>query len=476
MKLMWTIVTLVLAAFAGLLAAGVASAAVTFTAPELLGRPTATSVTLNVVADTRLDAYVQYSTSATRYTKRTATVTSAAGVPLVITLKGLRASTHYYYRLRYRPSGSGAFSARPKYSFMTRRARGSAFVFEIQGDSHPEREKKLFDAALYTQMLLAVAKDRPDFYLTSGDDFSVDTLKTVDEETVTGRYTLQRPYLALVGNSSPVFLINGNHEQAALVNLDGTADNVAVWAQNARHAYFPQPAPDGFYTGDATPVRHIGLLRDYYAWTWGDALFVVIDPYWHSPVAVDNAFGGGSKNTDKWKITLGDAQYAWLEKTLESSTATFKFVFAHHVLGTGRGAIEVAPYYEWGGRNGQGVDEFAAKRPTWALPIHQLMVKSHVSIFFQGHDHLFAYQQLDGVVYQELPSPADPNYAATNADAYTSGDVLPSSGRVRVTVSPKKVRVEYVRSYLPEDATTQHPDGEIAFAYEIAAGRAVSRH
>ncbi len=467
---------LALAALACLVASGRAFAAVTFTAPELLGRPTATSVAVNAVADTALDVYFQYGRSAKAYSARTSTVAYAAGTPIVVVLKGLKANTRYYYCLRYRPHGSGVFSARPQHSFVTKRAAGSTFVFEIQGDSHPERANKMFDAALYTQMLTSVAKDRPDFYLTSGDDFSVDTLKTVDAQTVTARYTLQRPYLALVGQSSPVFLVNGNHEQAALANLDGTAANVAVWAQTARNEYFPQPAPDGFYTGDEVPVPHIGLLRDYYAWTWGDALFVVIDPYWHSPVPVDNVFGGGSKSIDKWQITLGDAQYAWLKKTLESSGAKYKFVFTHHVLGTGRGGIEEAGLYEWGGYNDKGVYEFAAKRPGWALPIQQLMAANHVTIFFQGHDHVFARQELGGVVYQSLPNPADPNYALNNADAYKSGDVLPSSGRVRVTVSSQHVLVQYVRSYLPKDATAQHPDGEIAFSYQIGAPLTVSRH
>ena len=36
-----------------------------------------------------------------------------------------------------------------------------------------------------------------------------------------------------------------------MANLDGTPDNVAVWAQTSRNAYYPQPAPDVFYTGDA---------------------------------------------------------------------------------------------------------------------------------------------------------------------------------------------------------------------------------
>ena len=99
------------------------------------------------------------------------------------------------------------------------------------------------------------------------------------------------------------------------------------------------------------------------------------------------------------------------------------------------------------------------------------MATNNVTIFFQGHDHVFARQQLDGVVYQTLPEPADPSYALYNKDAYRSGDVLPNSGRVRVSVSPQKVRVEYVRSYLPDDATAEHPNGEVAFVYEVAASR-----
>jgi len=48
---------------------------------------------------------------------------------------------------------------------------------------------------------------------------------------------------------------------------------------------------------------------------------------------------------------MGDAQYRWFKKTLERSKARYKFLFAHHVLGTGRGAVELADLFEWGGRN-----------------------------------------------------------------------------------------------------------------------------
>jgi len=292
--------------------------------------------------------------------------------------------------------------------------------------------------------------------MTIGDDFSVDTLKDVNPETVRALYINQRQWLGLVG--APVFLVNGNHEQASLANLDGTAENVAVWAQTARNAYYPQPAPDDFYTGNLESVEHIGLLRDYYAFTWGDALFVVIDPYWHSPQTVDNQFGADrnqKKNRDLWNVTLGEAQYRWFRQTIETSTAKYKFVFTHHVLGTGRGGIELANGYEWGDSA-----NLTKHRPGWDKTIQQIMVDNHVTIFFQGHDHIFARQELDGVIYQTLPEPANPFYSWENEDAFTSGDKFPNSGHVRVTVSLDGVTVDYVRSYL-------HQPDEVGFSYTV---------
>ena len=439
----------------------------TFIASEILGRPTDRSVTANVVPATALEIYYEYSTAPDAYTAQTSRQTAVAGVPLETPIEGLQADTRYYYRVRYRQPGAEDFAAGQEHTFVTQRAAGSAFTFDIQADSHPERLNKMFDPELYRRTLLNAAADRPDFYLSLGDDFSVDNLKMVSADTVTQLYINQRQYLGLVGGSAPAFLVNGNHEQAALVNLDGTAENVAVWAQTARNAYFPQPAPDAFYMGDSQTVEYIDLLRDYYAWTWGDALFVVIDPYWHSSVAVDNAFRGSGKTRDLWNVTLGDEQYQWLKQTLEESTARWKFVFAHHVDGTGRGGIELAGLYEWGGNGPNGDYLFDEKRPGWNEPIQQLLADNHVTIFFQGHDHIFCRQELDGVVYQTLPVPADPNYTLYNADAYRSGDKLPGSGHLRVTVAPQGVTVDYVRAFLPKDETDGHHNGEVAYSYTV---------
>jgi hypothetical protein len=179
-------------------------------------------------------------------------------------------------------------------------------------------------------------------------------------------------------------------------------------------------------------------------------------------------------STDMWEVTHGEAQYRWLKKTLEESKAKYKFVFAHHVLGTSRGAVEMADRYEWGGRNADGVWEFDKKRPNWDLPIHQLMATYGVSIFFQGHDHIFVRQEKDGVVYQETPNPANPFYGETTdrfRAAYKSGDYRPPSGHLRVTVGPSITKVDYIRSWMPKDETPEHQQGEVAFSYTVKPGK-----
>jgi hypothetical protein len=414
-----------------------------FIATEILGRPTDKSMTVDVVPAFDMEVVITY--SAANSATQTVTVTGKANIPQEIQLSNLQPNTEYFYSVN-----SGM-----QHTFHTARAAGNAFTFAIQGDSHPERIKNQFDPNLYSKTLLSAAADQPDFYIAIGDDFSVDTLKDVNPQTVAQLYINQRQWLGLV--DAPVFLVNGNHEQASMANLDGTPNNVAVRAQTSRNLYYPQPAPDNFYTGDVEPVEFIGQLRDYYTFTWGDALFVVIDPYWHSPQTVDNQFGADrdqKKNRDLWNVTLGDTQYAWFKQTLETSNTKYKFVFTHHVLGTGRGGIENALKFEWG-----DAKNLSAHR-TWDKTIHQLMVDSGITIFFQGHDHIFVKQELDGVIYQSLPEPANPNYSWENEDAYESGDKFPNSGHVRVTVAPDGVTVDYVRSYLDK------PD-ELAFTYTV---------
>lgn len=442
----------------------------TFNGNVVLGSPTQNSMKANIYSpDQSGTISISYGMQSGVYPQKTASVNLTAGQPLEITLDQLQADARYYYRVHFQSSSGIGSGPVAEASFHTARAAGSEFVFTIQGDSHPERPNE-FNANLYTRSLTTAAADLTDFHICLGDDFSVDTLNpnTVTPSQVAERYRIQRPYLGTIGRVAPVFLVNGNHEQSAGYLLNGTPDNVAVWAQNARNTYYSQPAPDAFYSGNTQSIPYIGLPRNYYAWTWGDALFVVIDPYLPSPVPLATIFGNTPLNKDIWAVTHGDAQYLWLKQVLENSRAKFKFVFAHHANGAGRGGVEVAHLAEWGGQNKNGQFEFTSKRPTWSDPIHQLMVKNKVSIFFQGHDHIWVRQQLDGLSYQTLSQPANPNYNFSEWEsAYLTGDKFPNTGYTRVQVNPEQIKVDYVRTYLPEHEGSTKLNGSVAFSYVV---------
>jgi Calcineurin-like phosphoesterase len=275
----------------------------------------------------------------------------------------------------------------------------------------------------------------------------------------------QRYYFGTIAHTAPLFLVLGNHDGESGRWLDGTADNMAVWSNAQRKRYFPNPVPDAFYTGNATKDAHAGLLADYYAWEWGDALFVVLDPFW---------FTQRQRGGDNWGSTLGREQYDWLAATLAKSRAKFRFVFLHHLVGglgkEARGGVEAAPLYEWGGHDPDGRDVFKDKRPGWPMPIHELLVKNRVNLVFHGHDHLFVKQELDGIVYQEVPQPGHPRYDNTRSAegyGYKSGTLLGSSGHLRVRVDAAKATVEYVRAFLPADETSARKNASIADAYEV---------
>lgn len=470
---------------------------------QLLGRPTDTSIAVNILSNKDMEVLVEFGTEPGRLTGKSGWKVAKAGEPLEIELDGLKPNTAYTYVASTRQKGDATAKRGEPHTFHTQRSAGVGFRFALQGDSHPERLGKMYEPDLYFQTMRNVAKDDPDFYILMGDDFSIERLierDTLSQKAVDAVYAYQRGFLGIVGQTCPLFLVNGNHEQAARYLLDGEPGNAAIFAAKARNRFYSLPAPDSFYTGDKERVKHIGLLRDYYAWTWGDALFVVIDPYWHSEIAVDNEAGtraprqaerggeakkgddsergrnrggrregrgGGKGGRDMWQITIGDEQYRWLSQTLRESKARFKFVFAHHVLGTGRGGVEQASKFEWGGLDQRGVDRFREKRPKWDQPIHDLMRDAGVTIFFQGHDHLYARQELDGVIYQAVPNPADPTFTAFNENAYKSGDIFPNSGHLRVTVESDEAKVEYVRSFRQQDETGDQKNGTIAHSYTV---------
>ncbi|MBU3700354.1 MAG: T9SS type A sorting domain-containing protein [Candidatus Kapabacteria bacterium] len=433
----------------------------------ILGRPTDRSITASVYFAKPTEYYLEYGTLSGMYTQQSATVTSKAGESVKTDLVDLGPNTKYVYRVRYRAVGGTTFQPTPEYTFRTQRARGEAFTFLVEADEHLYDKKGI--RSMYQITLENMKKDSADFMLSLGDTFGDDHEPTTT--TSQDMDDLHRDYLQYLGSvchSLPFYFCLGNHEGESGYYLKQNApNNIAVWGTLWRKFYYANPFPNGFYTGNMTrEANGIDHPENYYAWEWGDALFVVLDVYRDCDV---------NDKPQNWDWTLGETQYRWMRSALENSTAKYKFVFAHHTRGQGRGGVNTAKGAEWGGYNNKGVYEFDKFRPGWGLPIHQLMVKTGVNVFFQGHDHLYAKEELDGVVYQEVPMPSDSTYeigVLANADAYT--DVtMRGTGHLRISISDAGAVVDFVSALMPKDEVDGKKNGEILYSYTVKP-RAVS--
>lgn len=445
---------------------------------EILGRPTDSSITMSVMFDQNMDAYWEYGTTSGVYTNTTPTISTLDSIPSEIDFINLVTNTKYYYRLRYKPtSSSGSFAIGPEHSFRTRRPRGSTFSFAVEADPHLDTNCIPSSLTLSLQNMLA---KNVDFMIDLGDNFLSEkyittpgsqALASFYRDTIEARTVLYRKYFGTLCHSAPLFLTIGNHEGELGWKLNGTDTSMPVVATNVRKKYYPNPYPNSFYSGNDSAEAFVGLREDYYAWEWGDALFIVTDPYWFTRAS---QHGG-------WGWTLGSRQFNWFKNTIRNSTAKYKFIFSHNLVGgnpsgsDARGGIEFAGLFENGGRSADSTWDFDSTRTHWEEPLHALMVDNKASIYFHGHDHFYGKQDKDGIVYQEVPQPSAKNIKAFNANSYpytasygySNGVILPNRGFVLVTVSSDSVKVDYIKTYLPNEETSALHNMDVAHSYVI---------
>ena len=427
----------------------------------VLGRPTRDAVVARVRATVPLEACLEWRRGDATAWTRTPVRPLAPDAPADVRIDGLAPDVGHVARVLSRRPPAAEFAVGDELSFRTQRPPGAAFAFAVQSDSHLDNGT---DLARYERTLRNVAESRVDFLVDVGDTFMTDKYRD-DFRASLAQYHAQRYWFGLA--RVPVFLVLGNHDGEVGWRDRGAEDDMPHWSLAQRKRLFPNPEPDGFYTGNEARDPVGGLLQNWYAWTWGDALFVALDPFWSTR-------GRKGRDVDGWAWTLGDAQYRWLERTLSTSRARFRFVFVHHLVGgsgaEARGGAEVAGHYEWGGRSPDGTDAFAARRPGWQAPVHALLARAGPTVVFHGHDHFYAHQEHEGVVYQMVPQPGHPGGDVSRMAAeygYTSGVFLPSPGHLRVRVAPDVTTVEYVRSS-PRDAAE---NGQVVRAYDVKAAK-----
>ncbi len=450
-------------------------------ASEILSRPTSHGVTVRIVAAQALTLTAEWGTSPGRYDVTSAPARVAAGDPFDVVIDGLSADTQYFYRLRATSDRDPAITmVGDEHTFHTQRRPGSPFVFTVQADPHMDENSS---GQVYAQALRNQLADRADFLMDLGDASMADRCivdgdnpcsrqKATAYEQISARNALMRSYFSAVAHSLPLFMVLGNHEGEAGWAGMTSPTSVGFWDLRARKFFYANPEPNDFFTGNDREEAGIGRRQNYYAFEWGDALFVALDPFGYT-MRKPARF----TDDDMWEWTLGDEQYHWLERTLQTSRARFKFVFSHHMTGgsgpEARGGTAFASTFEWGGQNIDGSWGFATRRPGWSKPIHQLLVDTGVTAWFHGHDHLYAREQRDGVIYQEVPQPSTERYEGPDLardygyEAVRGVNAFVNPGHLRVTVQPTEVRVEFVRAVAPGQETATLKNAAVLTSYTV---------
>ena len=370
-----------------------------------------TSFTLSVSSTSVGKAYIEYGYAKNKFLSKTSVVSLAKGMT-TISVEGLKSETSIYYRLRYALGTKTTFSALTQASLTTSKV-SSDYIFAVQADPHMDENSS---AEVYTQTLEQVVKARPVFLMDLGDIFMTDKLPDKSEANIRARYELMKGFYDKL-KGIPFYITLGNH--------DGELGYSKFNTKSYRKEYFPQQ------TGELA----------YYSFTGPDSLHISLDIFTYTME---------SPKDDGWQWTLGKTQYDWLKKTLETSKASHKFVYVHHLLygnAQSRGGVEIAKYNEWGGLNRDGTPGFDAKRPGWGKPVHQLLVDNGVDIVFKGHDHLYVKQELDGIIYQTLPQPSHPGDKVNSAIeyGYVSEKVVGGSGFLKVTTNSSGIKVDFIK-------------------------------
>lgn len=339
-------------------------------------------------------------------------------------LEGLSPGRRYEYQI-LAPAEGGDWRLLYTGSAVTQRRPGDAFTFALISDSHIGSDGAFTnqgDWCTLAKVARAVGEATPDFVLNLGDMLDFHNFG-FNEPPPDGVYTRRayRNYRVLLGDTlghAAHFPVIGNWE-----GEDGwfSADDLNR-SREQRMLYMPGPWPTT-YPQSGSPAQ------DYYAFAWGDALFIVLNVMSYTPSPHLLSTGVGAP--DDW--TLGAAQMDWLSRTLASATAKWRFLFIHHAVGGAAGDPEDSAYGRGGGQAAY-VGEQAK--------VHQLMLEHGVQVFFYGHDHVFTDMTVDGIHYSE-PGNAGAIWMFDSAlTGYQQSWLEP--GWARVAVGPEAVRVEFL--------------------------------
>ncbi|RMF70772.1 MAG: hypothetical protein D6744_18930 [Planctomycetota bacterium] len=424
--------------------------------------------------------------------------------PAAFEIDGFEPGESYFVQTSYRDARTRHWTDSRIHQVRTAPPPGTPFQVALLADSHFERVRRFHqDVVNFRATRTAAIRSLVDFAIFLGDEALVhyidDDAAAMTPHMARVRWRDWRRTCVDLLESTPSFMVLGNHEGEAGYYRDFRGDDndrdavpLLRWGTAARKQYFLNPNHETYPEGgenagwvDAGPRSdreeimraNSSPLENYYAWTWGDALFVVLDVNRYTRL-------GQSTPTDVNQWTLGSDQLRWFERTLAGSSAKWKIVIAHHVLGGYKYDLQGYDYdlsyvYGRGGARYAYVGEQAE--------VTRLMKKYGAQFFLYGHDHVFAHQQTEGIHYiccgrttfiqDEWWRTPGWIEAYGSAAARHPNDFYGALGYVRLTVSPASVRVEYLRTAKDRNGAenVDTPVGGVAYCFELTEdGRIVT--
>jgi predicted phosphodiesterase len=269
-----------------------------------------------------------------------------------------------------------------------------------------------------------IAREQVDFAIGLGDYIDLHSLgfnvPFPDRRVADIAFHDLRRVLSELGGATPVF--------AALGNWDGEngefPEAARTLARTVRLLALPNPGAGVYPEGGSAE-------QNYFAFTWGDVLCVVLDVM--GPTKTRHTLDPRQDPALATAWTLGPEQMSWLERVLGESKARDKMLFVHHTVG-GRGGNPPNSVYGRGGGRAAKVGEQAR--------VHELMQKTGARYFIYGHDHVFTHMEVDGIHYVCPGSAGAPWLFGQEETGYERD--WKRSGHLQVTVTPSEIQLAFV--------------------------------
>ena len=271
-------------------------------------------------------------------------------------ITGLASNTSYCYRVYQ----SGVDLSGSSTTFKTAPAPGSTtpFSFAVIGDWGAGTSHE-------ANVLSGIADDQPGLLVTVGDNV-YDTGTQADYGDLAGGNVFPPPYLPGLGGGTPIFAAQGNHgfttHAPYLQNFPQDATRAASGGAYSSESYCCAAGTSGTTT----------YASAWYAFTWGNARFYILEAAWADP---NGKYQGDF--TSHWNgpvpgCTPCGQEKAWLTNDLAANASVpLKFAFFHYPL-----------YVD---NNGQPSDTYLQGPSS----LEGLLASHNVGLVFNGHAHLY---------------------------------------------------------------------------------------